>query len=429
MRGERPFQKQGLVQRVGPFVAVAVLSLLVLPLAPHLNESLVLLAVAEIAVLIVAIFAVPWDRLPRWTDAIVPLAYFVVIATLREADGGAGSFGALILLPVIWFALFGTAREVLISCVGACLVFALPVLVIGPPEHPLSDLGRAGVVTLVTTVMGLVVLRLVRERVRLTDELEQSNRHLDQFAAAVSHDLAQPVTVITGFARMFEERYGEELGPDGARYLAIINRNGERLNAMVSGLLALSRAGNGHDQRVDVDMAEAVGAAIEMLGEPIAAAGATVRVSALPTVRAHETQMIEVFQNLIANSLKFAGPDPPEVEITAERIGSPWRFRISDNGQGIPEDRSDAVFEMFERLDPSATDGQGVGLAVVRRIIESHGGAIWVEPREGAGADIRFTLPARKTDGEPASRRALLPPVTHQTPAVSKHDRRAPVRS
>jgi signal transduction histidine kinase len=395
VRVERPFQKDGLPGRVGPFVAVAVLSLGTLPFAESLDGRLVLAAVLGIVVLIIAIFLVPWDRLPRWSDAIVPLTYFVVIFVLREAQGGSGgTFGFLVFLPVIWFALYGTRREILLAIAGVCVFFAVGPLVIGPPAHPLDELGRAVVATMVTAVMGFVVLRLVQERQQVTDELERSNRDLEVFASSASHDLAQPVALITGYADLVERRYADSLDDEGVAFLRLIGDSARRLRHMISGLLELARVGGGEEPDKPADAGVAAQLAIDLYRDQIDRLNAAVRVGPLPKVWIDEAQLTQVFGNLLSNSLKFTNGRQPRVDLSAIQKGDWCQFRLADNGVGIPPEKAEHMFEMFAREHPDEADGHGIGLALVRRIVEGRGGRIWVEPDSVGGADIRFLLPA-----------------------------------
>lgn len=169
----RPFQRAGLVARVGPFVLVAVAALA--EVAVRMGQrSQVLVAAAVVVLLIAAIFGVPWERLPRWTDAIVPLAYLLVIALMRDAEGGRiATTGPLVLLPVVWFALYGTRIELVLSIAFGGLTFVAPVWVVGAPRYPATEYIKALNFTVVLALVGLAVYRLVTERRALAEDLER----------------------------------------------------------------------------------------------------------------------------------------------------------------------------------------------------------------------------------------------------------------
>jgi diguanylate cyclase (GGDEF)-like protein len=174
---QRPFDKEGLNERVGPFVAVSVIALAGL-IVRGASGTATLVSATGIALLIVAIFGVPWAKLPPWTDLIVPLAYFGVVAAMRDAEGGHGATtGIFVLLPVVWFALHSRLSYLVLSMIGAIAVFVVPVVLVGPPQYPTTELTKALNLTLVVAMVGVVVFQLVDDRNRLMQELEDQALH------------------------------------------------------------------------------------------------------------------------------------------------------------------------------------------------------------------------------------------------------------
>jgi signal transduction histidine kinase len=239
------------------------------------------------------------------------------------------------------------------------------------------------------------------ERVRQVAEghradLERSNAELEQFAYVASHDLNEPLRMIASYLKLLERRYGDELGDDGKQFIDYSIEGAERMRTLIDDLLAYSRVGSSSGPLKPVDLGKTVDLTLRALASSVDEAGAEVEVGELPVVRGEETQLGRLFQNLLSNAIKFRDGRPPHVEVAAERNNGEWVFTIADNGIGIPAEQADRVFEMFGRLHTrDAYEGNGIGLATCRRIVERHGGRIWVEPTEGGGSTFRFTIPAR----------------------------------
>jgi signal transduction histidine kinase len=250
---------------------------------------------------------------------------------------------------------------------------------------------------------------------RSNAELKRSNAELEQFASVTSHDLQAPLTTISMYAELLERRHGPE--PDGGHDLI----NGIRgattqARTLIRDLLEYSRAGRG-DLSVEPLRSEvAVGQALEALAGSIESKGARVHVGSLPVVLADRSNLSRVFQNLIGNAVKFTRGDDPEVAIEAERDGEHWRFEIRDNGIGMDPESTKRIFEPFRRLHgEEAYPGTGIGLAVCERIVEQHGGRIWVSSVAGEGSVFSFTVPA----GELA-RDAGAPESQPQAPVAAR---------
>ena len=237
--------------------------------------------------------------------------------------------------------------------------------------------------------------RDVTYRVEREQRLEESNERLEQFAYAASHDLQEPLRMVSSYLQLIESRAGEELTEETEEFLEFAVDGADRMRDMINGLLAYSRVEAQGKPLESVDLNEVVGDICDDLGVRIAERDADIDVKELPRVAGDEQQLRQVFQNLLANALEYNGDDPPRVYISAERNGSMWEISVQDEGIGIEPDQQDRIFEVFQRLQ-SRTDheGSGIGLALCQRIVERHGGEIWVKSEPGTGSTFSFTLPA-----------------------------------
>jgi PAS domain S-box-containing protein len=224
-------------------------------------------------------------------------------------------------------------------------------------------------------------------------ELARSNAELTRFADAAAHDLSEPVRTMRGFAELLATRHASALDDSGREMLDNILAAGARGEALVQAILAYARVGGDRplgNEAVETD--RLVADVVRSLAQAIDESGATVAVGTLPAVRGDRDMLGQLFQNLLANALRFRAGAPPHVEITAAPEGRRWHFRVADNGVGIaPADR-ERVFELFTRLRPTDVPGTGSGLALCRRIIERHGGHIHVDDNHPAGSVFHFTL-------------------------------------
>jgi light-regulated signal transduction histidine kinase (bacteriophytochrome) len=231
-------------------------------------------------------------------------------------------------------------------------------------------------------------------------QLERSNEELQRFATVASHDLRDPLRVVSGFAEMLGRRYGDQLEGDGARFLEAISNGVARMDELIADLLDYARAGRSDTPRERVDCNAVVADALAALDVAIREHSAEVQADPLPVVSGYPRPLRQLFQNLIANAIKFAGDKPPRVSIWAAEVPGGWRFTIRDNGIGIDRADAERIFGMFTRLHASERyPGTGVGLAVCQRIVEAHGGRIWVEPSPAGGSQFMFTLAADGTSG------------------------------
>jgi light-regulated signal transduction histidine kinase (bacteriophytochrome) len=247
-----------------------------------------------------------------------------------------------------------------------------------------------------TQVERLVALR-TQELGRANDELQRSNIELQRFAHVASHDLREPLRAIGSYAQLLNET-ASELEPDHRQFLDRVVNATRRMQALVDDLLALSRLEGGEGKMSPMPLRSLAEAAVENLRASIDAAGATVKIGGLPTVACDPSPIVQLFQNLIANAVKFRRDGvAPRVEISSRRTGDHWEISVQDNGIGIAPEHHARVFEMFERLHPRERyGGTGIGLAICRKIVDRHGGRIWVESPVEGGSVFRFTLPAER---------------------------------
>jgi signal transduction histidine kinase len=225
-------------------------------------------------------------------------------------------------------------------------------------------------------------------------DLRRSNAELEQFAYVASHDLQEPLRMISSYIQLLQRRYQGQLDAKADTFIGFAVDGVTRMQRLINDLLAYSRVGTHGAPLVPTDCGEVVAGAIAALGAPIAETGARVIYGELPTVLADATQLGQLFQNLIGNALKFCTGVTPEITISAERAGGEWLFRVRDNGIGIDPAYAERIFIIFQRLHSREEyPGTGIGLAICKKIVERHGGRIWVESQPGQGATFTFSLP------------------------------------
>lgn len=225
-------------------------------------------------------------------------------------------------------------------------------------------------------------------------ELKRSNEDLAQFASVVSHDLQEPLRAVSAFLQVLQEQHAAELSPEGQECVVHAVQGAERMRHLIQALLALARV-RSQGQIPEPTLAQpALDEAVANLHSSFVESGGTLSSTSLPCVHADHIQLVQVFQNLLSNALKYHGSRPPQVHVSAQVDGGWATLAVRDNGIGIEAHYLERIFEPFERLH-SRQDypGTGIGLAVCRKIIERHGGNIWVESSPGAGSTFRFTLP------------------------------------
>ena len=233
------------------------------------------------------------------------------------------------------------------------------------------------------------------------EELARSNRDLEQFAYAASHDLQEPLRMVASYTQLLAERYGGKLDENADKFLGYAREGALRMQVLIRDLLAFSRVVQAGVTGKNVDCDVALEEALQSLTAAIEESGAVVTHTALPNVWANQTQMAQVFQNLIGNAIKFRNGAPPKCAVSVEKSGRNWLFSVSDNGIGIAPEDAGNIFVAFQRLHARTEyPGNGIGLAICKKIIEHYGGTIWVESQVGQGSTFKFTLPAAAPEEE-----------------------------
>jgi signal transduction histidine kinase len=271
---------------------------------------------------------------------------------------------------------------------------------------PLTAGGGPREITDVAADMEAMRERIVQELARVregqrrlalqAEELTRSNAELEQFAYVASHDLQEPLRKVASFCQALQLRYHDRLDDRANQYIDFAVDGAKRMQILINALLALSRVGR-NVARTEVALGEVLESAQAALAPDIQAAGARVVAEALPVVEGDRALLASLFQNLIGNALKFRGAAPPVVRIACERDAGAWQLAVADNGIGIEADYAERIFQIFQRLHTrDVYEGTGIGLALCRKIVEYHGGRIWLDPEYSGGACFRFTLPTAK---------------------------------
>jgi PAS domain S-box-containing protein len=235
----------------------------------------------------------------------------------------------------------------------------------------------------------------ITERREAVRALEQTNAELAQFAYVASHDLSEPLRMVSSYLQLLRRRYHGQIDEDADEFIDFAVEGANRMRALIEDLLAYSRAGRGAEPR-PVDLGQVVADVLSSLAAAVADARAQISVGTMPTVLGDRLALAQVLQNLVANALKFRSRESAAVWVSAERVhGGMWRITVADDGIGIDPRHRDRVFKMFQRLhDRDAFEGTGIGLAICRKIVERQGGEIRVAGREGGGSVFSFTIPA-----------------------------------
>jgi signal transduction histidine kinase len=255
----------------------------------------------------------------------------------------------------------------------------------------------------------LLEKRLLRSRrqaeedlARKVEELARSNADLEQFAYVASHDLQEPLRMVAAYTQLLAERYRGKLDENADKFIGYASEGALRMQTLIQDLLAFSRVGRNGVACGHVDCEAAMKEVLLSLGPAIQESGAVVTHGELPAVWADRSQMTQVFQNLVGNAIKFRGKEPLVISVQAEKAGQHWLFSVSDNGIGIAPEYAENIFVVFQRLHARTEyPGNGIGLAICKKIIERNGGKIWVEAQAGRSSDhgsdhgsvFKFTMP------------------------------------
>jgi signal transduction histidine kinase len=234
---------------------------------------------------------------------------------------------------------------------------------------------------------------------RKVEELARSNADLEQFAYVASHDLQEPLRMVTAYTQLLAERYHGRLDENADKFIGYATEGAQRMQVLIQDLLAFSRVGRNGPGAGNVDCNAVLQEVAQTLATAVQESGATVTHAELPTVWADRTQVAQLLQNLIGNAIKFRGKEAPVISVQAEKAGQQWRFSVSDNGIGIEAEHAKNIFVVFQRLHArSEYPGNGIGLAICKKIVEHYGGKIWMESQPGRGSAFKFTLPAHGPD-------------------------------
>ena len=227
-----------------------------------------------------------------------------------------------------------------------------------------------------------------------TEDLARSNKELEQFAYVSSHDLKEPLRMITSFLQLLHKRYSNELDEDANEFINYAVDGAKRMNDMINDLLEYSRIGNKERKFEYLQSEKILETAMINLKQSIEDSNANITHDPLPLIYANEHMMIQLFQNLIGNAIKYCGKEDPTIHISADNKDDEYLFSIMDNGIGIDQKHLDRIFTIFQRLHSrDEYDGTGIGLAISKRILQEHRGKIWVESELGKGSIFYFTIP------------------------------------
>ena len=230
-----------------------------------------------------------------------------------------------------------------------------------------------------------------------SEELQRSNEDLAQFAYVASHDLQEPLRMVATYTELLSEHCKGTLDEKAEKYIKYVLDGAKRMQHLVKDLLAYSRVGTQGNMPTEIHSEIVVKSALDSLKVAIEESHAEIICDKLPAVTADEMQLTQVFQNLIGNALKFHGDRSPHIHIGAEKSNGNWLFRVEDNGIGIDKEYGELIFQMFQRLHGRAQyDGNGIGLAITKKIVERHGGRIWFESELEKGSTFYFTIPTKR---------------------------------
>lgn len=240
----------------------------------------------------------------------------------------------------------------------------------------------------------LINLELEERVAQRTEALRRTNEDLQQFAYIASHDLQEPLRMVRSYMELLKRRYGGQLGADADEFIGYAVDGTKRMGILIQALLDYSRAGEVSDEKLaEHDVEESLRTAIENLRLKVEESGAKITHDPMPNARFDPVRLAQIFQNLVGNALKYRGDAPLEIHIGASVSPQELTFSVKDNGIGIDPENHDRIFGIFKRLHGREYEGAGIGLATVKKIVERHGGRIWLESEAGKGSTFYFTIP------------------------------------
>jgi light-regulated signal transduction histidine kinase (bacteriophytochrome) len=258
---------------------------------------------------------------------------------------------------------------------------------------------RTGELTTANEQLQRSIFDLTRAKEQLkkySEDLERSNHELEHFAYVASHDLKSPILALASDLKLFEKRNREKLDAESLGFIKDAFASIKRMQNLISDLLSYARVDADMLERTaaHVNLAEALNIVLTSMKAECESAGCTIMTNEMPGIMADFNQMIQLFQNLLSNAIKFRADEPPRIEVQADRRDNEWLFSVKDNGIGIPHKHHERIFEMFQRVPGMrGHSGTGIGLSICKKIIDRHGGRIWVESQPGKGSTFYFTIP------------------------------------
>ena len=357
-------------------------------------------------IVIVTPLVLSWARpqRPGWTpDRGAELVMFAIALLVAASASFAWPYGTslpffFLLLPfMIWAAFRFSQTEVTTAAAVVCAIAVWQTVAgRGPFATENTNLSLLLLQAFMSTVavMGLALSAVLEERRRAAERLRQAHDELEQFVYVAAHDLQEPLRSVLNFTDMLGRRR-DRLDAESRDYLGFIESGVSRMRRILADLLAFSQVDRKAGEPVEVDCERALDNTLEGLKAALDESGAVVSRDPLPTVTGIATLLELVFQNLIGNAIKFRAERPLRIHVGARRDGAAWLFSVRDNGIGIARRHFATIFEMFQRLHASERySGTGIGLTICRKIVERHGGRLWLESEEGAGTTFYFTIPA-----------------------------------
>ena len=243
-------------------------------------------------------------------------------------------------------------------------------------------------------VLDITKIKVAEEKLKAyAEELRNSNAELERFAYVASHDLQEPLRMVSSFMGLLQKKYNDKFDDTARTYIRYATDGAERMKKLILDLLLFSKADSHKEPKQPLDCNQLLAELQQDLQKAITESKATIKAMPLPIVTGYKTQLQQVFQNLVSNAIKYRNENPPQIQIGCEEKDTYWQFYVKDNGIGIDPKYFDKIFIIFQRLhNKDKFSGTGIGLAISRKIVERHGGSIWVESKPGEGSAFYFTV-------------------------------------